>query len=390
VSKSKGAIRRTKVERGLYQRGKTYFAMATPPGARQPKWKALGEVNLSEARRLRDEFVADVKGGKVARARAKVSEVATLWLAEMGRLRDLGQLRPRVYAGYESAVEKHINPHLGHRYIGTLTAEDLVGWHRWQQSLPGKGDKRLSAWTIRSHWVPLRGVLGYAARHGYAATNPADLLTRRERPKNGSHRLRYLDADEIKAVLKQVPQRYDLAVEIAIFCGLRISELLAIRWREVSFADGVLRVTGQIDEQGKRVPYAKSDAGCRDVVLPTFLSRRLKHAKVAAEFSGDGDFVLGSDVGTPMHVRNLRRRGLEKACKDAGLDDVTFHTLRHTFASILIGQGNDPVYVAGQMGHKDPAVTLKTYAKLFDRARHADAHREAMDRDFGAMFGSGS
>jgi integrase len=62
--------------------------------------------------------------------------------------------------------------------------------------------------------------------------------------------------------------------------------------------------------------------------------------------------------------------------------DVTLHALRDTFASILIGQGHDPVYVAGQIGHEDPAVTLKTYAKLFDRARHADAHREAMEPRF--------
>ena len=115
--------------------------------------------------------------------------------------------------------------------------------------------------------------------------------------------------------------------------------------------------------------YAKTAAGHREVVLFDGLASMLKEHKLRSKWSRDDNPVLASDVGTPMGPRNLAQRGLEAAAERAGLDDVTFHVLRHTFASILIVQGNDPTYVAGQMGHEDASETLRTYAHLFDRAR---------------------
>jgi integrase len=61
---------------------------------------------------------------------------------------------------------------------------------------------------------------------------------------------------------------------------------------------------------------------------------------------------------------------------------VSFHTLRHTFASLLIAQGHDPVFVSRQLGHASPTITLNTYAHLFDSARHAHAAREQLDAEY--------
>lgn len=68
---------------------------------------------------------------------------------------------------------------------------------------------------------------------------------------------------------------------------------------------------------------------------------------------------------------------------------MTFHTLRHTFATMLITQGRDAAFVADQLGHEDSAFTWRTYVHLFRAAQQARAAREQLDADFGHLLGTG-
>lgn len=86
--------------------------------------------------------------------------------------------------------------------------------------------------------------------------------------------------------------------------------------------------------------------------------------------------------GTPVSVRNATRQ-LARTINKADLDGVTFHALRHTFASILIAQGRDAAFVADQLGHEDPAFTWRTYVHLFRAAQQAQAARDQLETDFG-------
>jgi integrase len=77
---------------------------------------------------------------------------------------------------------------------------------------------------------------------------------------------------------------------------------------------------------------------------------------------------------------------LKPATKAAGVTEVTLHELRHTFASILIGQGFDVTFVADQLGHSDPGITLKVYAKLYDPAQRRNEAREKLQTAFGGLL----
>lgn len=103
----------------------------------------------------------------------------------------------------------------------------------------------------------------------------------------------------------------------------------------------------------------KTSAARRDVVVMPELAATLRRHRLASFFSGESDLVFCSDTGRTVGHRNLTARGLTKATKRAGLDGVTFHVLRHTFASILIDQGHDVVFVSRQLGHANPSITLK-------------------------------
>src|SRR4051794_39902558 len=102
---------KVRVEAGLYRSGKTYIACATPAGSRQPRWRTLGPVGLMQARRLRDDFRAEVRnGGVVLVTRASFADVADAWLEHITNLRDLGQLGTRTWDKYEADVRLHVRP----------------------------------------------------------------------------------------------------------------------------------------------------------------------------------------------------------------------------------------------------------------------------------------
>jgi integrase len=136
---------------------------------------------------------------------------------------------------------------------------------------------------------------------------------------------------------------------------------------------------------GKRRPL-KTAAAKRDVILMSQLASELRRLRLASPFSADKDLVFCSTTGRTIGHRNVTARGLEKAANRAGLRGVTFHALRHTFASILIAQGHDPVFVSRQLGHANAAITLKVYAHLFDAERHASEARAQLEADYGALL----
>jgi integrase len=374
---------RVRVERGLYRTGTTYYARATPRGGNRAVWKSLGKVNLSRARDLRDQFVAEVRSGRspAALRRAPFGQVADEWLLTRRRLLAIEELRDQTFASNEIALRRHLKPYFGEREVASITSDDLVRWQADQR------EQGASLWSIKARWTPLRMILAHAVRHGYASTNPADQLERRERPKAGRSRERFLTEPEMAALLTGTPVRWRLLVATCLFSGLRISEALGLVWSDIDRNAAVIRARHQLSRRGKRVEL-KTDKGRRDVVLMDALSRQLRDARLQAPFGADSDPVFATANRTAVSVRSATRQ-FAKTTRALGLDDVTFHTLRHTFASMLIAQGRDAAFVADQLGHEDPAFTWRTYVHLFRAAQQARAAREQLDADFAHLLGAG-
>ena len=157
--------------------------------------------------------------------------------------------------------------------------------------------------------------------------------------------------------------------------GLRIGELLGLTWDDVDFDTGVAHVRKQIDRTtGQRVT-PKTSRSQRQVVLMPALGGMLRRHRLASPHSLGGDFVFASISGRPLHYRDVVRRGLDKAASKAGLNPpgvakLRFHDLRRTYASLLISEGLNVVFVSRQLGHASPDITLRVYAHLFDQAEH--------------------
>ena len=374
--------RRERVERGLYRSGRTYFACATAEGGRQAIWKTLGDVNLMDARRLRDEFVVGVRKSEtpVRRPRVTFAEASAEWMKTQEQRVAVGDLRQRTLDIYEQGLRLHVLPELGNRQVKSITPDDLVAWHRRRQA------EGYTADSIHAWWSPLRLVFAHAVRHDLLPANPADKLLAHERPKAGQSRRRFLNRPEIQQLLGAATDPYRLAIATGIFAGLRLGEVLALRWRDIDYGEGVIRVRAQLDRNGER-SRLKTAAAHRDVILMPQLARQFKQLRLAATHSGQDDLIFATLTGRTIGHRNFAKRGVGKASARANLTGVTFHALRHTFASLLIDQGHDPVFVSRQLGHANPAITLRVYAHLFDSARHAELARVGLETTYHELFG---
>lgn len=259
---------------------------------------------------------------------------------------------------------------MGNRKVRELTANDCAALIA---KLKKDGKK---AWTIRKILTPLNGALKIAIREGWLQGNPMDALLTHERPKADQKEMRCLSSDEIPRLLAAASsERWRLLFATLTFCGLRVGEALALKWTDVDLHTGTVFVRGEKD--GAR----KTAAAKRDVMMIPALVHPMRAYKIA---QGQRGYVFANGNGLPVSRREALR-ALRAAEKRAGLPEYTLHELRHTFASILIAQGEPVTLVARQMGHKDPSVTLKTYAHLFDEAENVQLAKDRLQAACGGM-----
>jgi integrase len=227
--------------------------------------------------------------------------------------------------------------------------------------------------SIRAILAPVKAMYATAVEDGTVRFNPTrGLRIADTRDAPGDHEARALTRAELARLLDYLPEQRRLLFEFLAHTGLRISEAVGLMWADVEFGDRPrLRVRRQ-DCRGE-VGALKSEHSRRDVPLSPRMARRLW--ALGADQPGT-DRVFTSPLGLPLTYGNLRRRVLIPATRGAGLghlDDegkwrtwVTFHTFRHTCASLLFEAGRDVKQVATWLGHGDPAFTLRTYVHLMD------------------------
>ena len=385
---------RVKVERGIYHRaragGRRVYEICFQDSEGRVRWQTV-RGGLREARQQRADVLSKLgRGERVGSARLTFDEVAEAWLAHKDAL---GRLRPRTRERYEQVLNHHLKPRIGSRRAGQLTADDVVAL---MAAMRNAGSAEA---TIRKAVTLLGTILAHAVRRGWVASNPVRELERDERPSVATREMRALARPEIHRLLCAAPLPYRPLLAAAVFTGLRFGELLGLTWA-VDFEAQVVRVRMQIDrwKQGEapRRVELKTPQAVRDVVLMPTLAALLCEHKERAFACGHArpeDLVFSSARGTPLHQRNVVRRGLDPAIAKGGLagdgrPSLRFHDLRHTFASLLIAEGLNVVFVSRQLGHADPAITLRVYAHLFDQAEHAERARDALEAGFGKLVES--
>jgi integrase len=281
----------------------------------------------------------------------------------------LGQIRDRYVEWCKGIKQKTVDDKEDHldnileflgvdTIIGKVTKADVERFHAHLGSLNAQHKKTpLAVATINRRMACLKHFLHKAEEWGLIAENPARCT---KLHKENNRRLRFLTIEECKILLGCCPSlTLKQIVELALNTGMRKGELLGLEWENINLRRGFLEILDQKNGEYDTIPLNE-----RALEILKSIPRRL-----------DSKFVFpGKKPGKPF--KDLKRQ-FETAVKKANLDDVTFHTLRHTAASYLVMEGIDLTTVKEILRHKSISMTLR-YAHL--SPKHKQSAVEALGK----------
>jgi integrase len=339
-------------------------------GKRRRKWHSF-RGNKREAQRECARLIAEIGQGSYVECSKETVE--SFVRARIEQWEASGDISARTAQRYRQLLENQITPHVGAKVLQKLKPLDIEQWHttlKKQGRVRGEGG--VAARTIgHAHRV-----LGKALKD--AAKN--DLVTRNVTKAQPAPKVAENDIiivqDVADLVTKLAGNRMHVLAMIALFTGMRLGEILALRWNRVDLDRKVAQVREALEQtkaHGIRFKLPKSKAGRRDITLPDILIDVLReHRKVTLELRmqlGAGKLPEDALLFATIDGRPLSPNAISAAWADFAdsieMPDVTFHALRHTHASQLIDQGVDIVTISKRLGHSKPDITLRIYGHLF-------------------------
>jgi integrase len=289
------------------------------------------------------------------------------------------EVSPRSAEDYEWGLKRHLLPYFKDHHLSQITIAEVDAYRTHKvHERESKGGRRLSNGSINETLNLLAQVLELAVEYGHIPFNPA--RGRRRRLKAERPTRTWLEPEQIKPLLdatdrplrggKTMPDPRLRAIFATGICtGLRVGELVALRWGDINLDQGRLTVV-----------HSKTEAGTgRDIDIWPELHEILTSYKEQARHGKPDDFVFATLRGRADSTSNIAKRLKRVALQANELlaaeeraqipPEISPHSLRRTFASLLYLRGENPVYVMHQMGHSDPKLALRIYTKVLGEQR---------------------
>ena len=288
-------------------------------------------------------------------ARVTVAEVGAEWLTNRSHL------KASSWKSLEVAWRVHVLPAWGDRPIGEIRHSEVQAWVR-RLAPPGQ-ESRAATKVKRAHGV-LAGILDSAVRDRRIATNPARGVLL---PRKAAKARMYLSVEQVELLVELVPEHAALVYTLA-YTGMRWGEVTGLRVRNLDLQRRRARVEENAVKVSTRIVVGTPKTHeTRSVPLPRFLLQGL-----ALQIAGKGrDQIVFGDGDTHLERPHARNGWFMRAVAAARSIDPTFprikiHDLRHTAASLAVSAGANVKAVQRMLGHASAAMTLDTYADLFD------------------------
>ena len=351
--------------------GRWVVRLYLPNGKRKIRYAKTQKEAIGLLHTMRIELNA----GRLAHSSGMtVSAFLEQWLEHARR-----DWRPNTYVAAKNAVVNHLVPTIGKFKLEQLKPLDIENAFR-KMTHATTGEKASTA-TVRYSFKILRSSLRQAQRWQLIGNNPMTGVTT---PKHEPHSRNALTAEQVQVFLNHtnVAKHQQFALWYTAFAsGLRRGELLGLRWADVDFDKGVIRVKQQVIEAEHKITLEplKTKASQRAVpVAPsTIIVLREQQARVGLwqKFHGDDwhdfDLVFPLEDGRPRSPRGTSRM-FRRLADSVGLTDLVLHETRHTAITLVAQQTRDARLTADFAGHTDASFTLGVYVHS-DPARLSQA-----------------
>ncbi|MCH7984461.1 MAG: tyrosine-type recombinase/integrase [Chloroflexi bacterium] len=338
--------------------GRWTAALTLPNGKR--KW--LYASTQSEVIEKLESLKRSLRDGRdVSAVELTVAKFSQQWLAAVKQ-----SIRPKTYTTYSQLLRTHIIPEYGNVKVTRLLAAHPLALY----------EKMLKAGKSPSTVLHVHRVASMMMSAALQWNLVNRNILKAIKPPSVPHReMQILSADEARQLLTAaVGDRLEALYWLALVCGPRAGEMLALQWKNVNLDAGTLRITATLHRRNGdyHLDEPKTKKSRRTLNLPPMLISKLRQHRVTQNeeirSSARGawqhnEFVFSNTIGNPLDITNLLRRQLRPLLRKAGVRrSVTIQELRHSAVSFALSRGVAPIDVAQMAGHSSVAVTLTRYA----------------------------
>ena len=287
-----------------------------------------------------------------------VQEFMNYWLYDIVRF----NVKDSTFSNYVHYSEKWILPYFCNEKLYKLTSEQI------QQFINHLTKQGLSAGSVKNIYRVLYAMMKVAKNFNYLQTNPSENIKLPEKAKDEVVVLSVKEQHELETTAKTYNTIIGLIVLMALYVGLRIGELCALRWTDIDFNKGTLSISRTRQRIRRITPKAKQSKSYvttdiaktansnRIIPLPSFLLKTLRKHKLENEVS---DYVFTKNE-KPLEPRTVQY-GFKELLRKGKIKEINFHALRHTFATRLLEENVDVKTISELLGHSSAKTTLDLY-----------------------------
>ena len=302
-------------------------------------------------------------------SRITLGEWLDIWLEECAAL----SVRPSTLKGYRGYVEKNIKPYLGDKQICKVTTADIQSLYRKLQKEGGTSGGPLAGTSVRRIHNVLHQALDVAVNRHLMVKNPSNDVTLPKKESTVKTILNDAQLERFMDAIKADEHWHDFFY-LEITTGLRRGELCGLMWSDFDEKKGTLSIRRTLHAKeggGYYVGDTKTGTGRRTIKLPPSTVQLLSERKKRS--------ISQWLFPNPIHpedpvMPNSGYERMKKLMADAGLPNIRFHDLRHTFATHALTSGVDAKTLSGILGHTKTSFTLDTYTHVT-----GDMHQRASE-----------
>lgn len=335
------------------------------------------KANIAYATRLRGEILNNIERGQFVytdyfpdskQASKFGAAPVTVTIGEL--LRDhlaivKRTLRPSTYRGYKQVFDSHLEAQWDKTKLSELTPPLL---RAWISTL----DCKIK--TVRNIITPLRNVLEQAVNDDLIEYNPLDRVKLEKIMPREQRKSDYapdpFSMAEITAILAACSGQEQTLFQFAFATGMRTSELIALEWGSIDWIHGKVSVDRSTVE-GVTTEEGKTEAAMRKIEMRQGAFDALMEQK-AHTLLADKEVFIDARYGKPWASDHPVKKRWMIILKKAGVRYRNPYQTRHTFASTLLSAGENPLYVAKQMGHTDTEMITRTYGKWIEQGTDSE------------------
>ena len=253
-------------------------------------------------------------------------------------------------------IDKHLLPYFGEKVVSSIRREDILDFRSQLAKVPGRKGQTLSARRINAIVLGLRQILNEAADR-YNFTSPGQRI----KPlKIKRLDIKPFTLDEVNLILKTVRADYRDYFIVRFFTGMRTGEIHGLKWKYVDFKNRQILIREtlvgeEIEDEGK------TDLSIREISMSDAVYDALMRQREVTQ--KHSEFVFCNTEGKPLNLNNLTNRVWYPLLRYLGLELRRPYTTRHTAATLWLAAGENPEWIARQMGHSTTEMLFRVYSR---------------------------